>query len=163
MITYENIKTLEQCKDLKALATRISLEHFSSITGEGQVYYMMDKFLSPEVVMREIGENYEFAFVLYNGERAGYYSVAFEGEALFLSKLYVDKAFRGLGLGSAMFGRIKQKAQKAGCKYIYLTVNKHNDSSVAIYKKWGFYIAESVRTDIGGGYVMDDYIMRLDI
>ena len=163
MITYENIKTLEQCKDLKALATRISLEHFSPITGEGQVYYMMDKFLSPEVVMREIGENYEFAFVLYNGARAGYYSVAFEGEALFLSKLYVDKAFRSLGLGSAMFGRIKQKAQEAGCKYIYLTVNKHNDSSVAIYKKWGFYVAESVRTDIGGGYVMDDYIMRLDI
>ena len=163
MITYENIKTLEQCKDLKALATRISLEHFSPITGEGQVYYMMDKFLSPEVVMREIGENYEFAFVLYNGARAGYYSVAFEGEALFLSKLYVKKSFRGLGLGRAMFEKIVEKALAAGCKYIYLTVNKHNDSSIAIYKKWGFDVHEEVQTDIGGGYVMDDYIMRLDI
>ncbi len=163
MIEYEGITTIKQCKDLKELATRISLEHFAPITGTGQVYYMMDKFLSPEVVMREIAENYEFAFVLYDGKRAGYYSIAFEGDALFLSKLYTDKAFRGMGLGHAMFERIKEKAKKAGCKYIYLTVNKHNSSSVAIYKKWNFYISDCAETDIGGGYIMDDYIMRYDL
>ena len=163
MITYEIIRTKEQCEDLKALATEISLEHFTPITGKGQVYYMMDKFLAPEVVMREIGENYEFAFILYGGERAGYYSIAFEGEALFLSKLYVKKSFRGLGLGRAMFEKIVEKALTAGCKYIYLTVNKHNDSSIAIYKKWGFYVHEEVQTDIGGGYVMDDYVMRCPV
>ncbi len=160
MITYEEITTKQQCADLKEMATRISLEHFTPITGEGQVYHMMDKFLSPEVVMREIGENYEFAFALYNGVRAGYYSMAYEGEALFLSKLYVDKAYRGKGLGHAMFERIKEKGKTAGCKYIYLTVNKRNDSSVAIYKKWGFFVYEEAQTDIGGGYIMDDYIMR---
>ena len=161
MITFEEIKTKKQCEDLKALATEISLEHFTPITGAGQVYYMMDKFLSPEVVMREINENYEFAFVLYNGVRAGYYAIAFEGEALFLSKLYVHKSFRGRGLGRAMFERIVKKARAAGCNYIYLTVNKRNSSSVAVYKKWGFYVYEEAQTDIGGGYVMDDYIMRM--
>lgn len=59
-----------------------------------------------------------------------------------------------------MFERIKEKGKTAGCKYIYLTVNKRNDSSVAIYKKWGFFVYEEAQTDIGGGYIMDDYIMR---
>ena len=163
MITYEKITTRKQCEDLKELATKISLEHFAPITGTGQVYYMMDKFLDPDTVLHEIGENYEFAFILYNGKRAGYYSIAYEGEALFLSKLYVEKSFRGLGLGHAMFERIVKKAKKAGCKYIYLTVNKQNLSSAAIYKKWNFYIHECAETDIGGGYVMDDYIMRRDV
>ena len=163
MITYEKITTRKQCEDLKELATKISLEHFAPITGTGQVYYMMDKFLDPDTILHEIGENYEFAFILYNGKRAGYYSIAYEGEALFLSKLYVEKSFRGLGLGHAMFERIAGKAKKAGCKYIYLTVNKQNLSSVAIYKKWNFYIHECAETDIGGGYVMDDYIMRREV
>ena len=163
MITYEKITARKQCEDLKELATKISLEHFAPITGTGQVYYMMDKFLDPDTILHEIGENYEFAFILYNGKRAGYYSIAYEGEALFLSKLYVGKSFRGLGLGHAMFERIAGKAKKAGCKYIYLTVNKQNLSSVAIYKKWNFYIHECAETDIGGGYVMDDYIMRREV
>lgn len=158
-ITFEQITTREQCLRLKEFATCISREYFAPITGTEMVDYMMDKFLSPDVVMREISENYEFAFAFYDGDMAGYYAVAREGEALFLSKLYVHKSFRGKGIGSAMFDRIKSIAQ--GSRYIYLAVNKKNLPSLAIYKKWGFVIHESVAADIGGGFVMDDYVLRL--
>ena len=45
-----------------------------------------------------------------------------------------------------------------GKKSVYLTVNKHNDRAVAVYKKIGFELTDSVVTDIGSGFVMDDYI-----
>lgn len=45
-------------------------------------------------------------------------------------------------------------------KKIQLTVNKHNINSINAYKKWGFKTIDSVVTDIGSGFVMDDYIME---
>ena len=45
------------------------------------------------------------------------------------------------------------------CKAIYLTVNKYNPS-YQIYRHLGVEAIDSVVTDIGEGYVMDDYIMQ---
>ena len=45
-----------------------------------------------------------------------------------------------------------------GCNMIWLTVNKRNDDSIAIYKKFGMEIIRSEVTDIGNGYVMDDFV-----
>ena len=46
---------------------------------------------------------------------------------------------------------------------ITLRVNKKNYNTIDIYKHLGFRIKEAVVTDIGGGYVMDDYIMEYKI
>ncbi|MDE6550102.1 MAG: GNAT family N-acetyltransferase [Clostridia bacterium] len=161
-IDFETISTAEQCVFLKKMATQISREHFEPITGVAQVDYMMDKFLSVDVVLREIEQdNYVFEFVLADGERAGYLAAVNEGKRTFLSKLYLYKKFRGKGVASAMLARVKEIAK--GSDSIYLTVNKGNIDTVAIYKNWGFVIEDSAVTDIGGGFVMDDYIMRLDL
>ena len=40
-----------------------------------------------------------------------------------------------------------------------LSVNKRNAKAIAAYQKNGFGITESVVTDIGNGFVMDDFIM----
>jgi ribosomal protein S18 acetylase RimI-like enzyme len=42
---------------------------------------------------------------------------------------------------------------------MYLTVNKYNEHAIDVYKHYGFEIVDSVVTDIGKGFVMDDYIM----
>jgi ribosomal protein S18 acetylase RimI-like enzyme len=40
-----------------------------------------------------------------------------------------------------------------------LNVNKHNIKAIGAYRKSGYETVESVVADIGGGYVMDDYVM----
>jgi ribosomal protein S18 acetylase RimI-like enzyme len=42
-------------------------------------------------------------------------------------------------------------------------VNKGNARAIAFYRKHGFDIAESVVVDIGGGFVMDDYVMGKEL
>jgi hypothetical protein len=42
-------------------------------------------------------------------------------------------------------------------------VNKANARAIMAYKRNGFVITESVITDIGGGFVMDDYVMAKDL
>jgi len=42
-------------------------------------------------------------------------------------------------------------------------VNKRNVRAIKAYQRNGFEIADSVVTDIGGGFVMDDYVMAKDL
>ena len=67
------------------------------------------------------------------------------------------------GIARRMLEKISNIAGECGLDYIWLTVNKHNDTSIRIYKRLGFRIVEELVTDIGSGFVMDDYKMRLDI
>jgi len=46
---------------------------------------------------------------------------------------------------------------------LWLTVNKDNADSIAFYRRVGFGIAGSSVTDIGGGFVMDDYRMSKSV
>ena len=75
---------------------------------------------------------------------------------MFLSKLYVKKEFRHKGIGKAVFEKIKD----FGFDKIQLTVNKYNKNTIDAYLKYGFKIIDSVVSDIGNGFVMDDYIME---
>jgi len=42
---------------------------------------------------------------------------------------------------------------------LWLTVNKENAVSIAFYERIGFTTQEAMVTDIGEGFVMDDYRM----
>ncbi len=44
-----------------------------------------------------------------------------------------------------------------------LTANKRNDPAIEAYRHHGFRIRGPIVTDIGGGFVMDDHRMELDI
>ena len=55
--------------------------------------------------------------------------------------------------------RIEAIARERGFATLVLGVNKMNTQAIAAYRKHGFAIRESVVTDIGGGFMMDDYVM----
>lgn len=82
---------------------------------------------------------------------------------LFLSKLYICKEYRHQGIGSFAFDFIKDFSQKNNYKKIILTVNKYNTNTIKAYQKWNFHEIDSVITDIGNGFVMDDYIMEYNL
>jgi ribosomal protein S18 acetylase RimI-like enzyme len=58
-----------------------------------------------------------------------------------------------------MIERAGAVARERGCSRLVLAVNKNNRDAIAAYLKHGFRVADAVVKDIGGGYVMDDYIM----
>jgi RimJ/RimL family protein N-acetyltransferase len=59
-----------------------------------------------------------------------------------------------------MLGAAEATARNAGAARIWLTCNKHNTASLAAYTRMGFTRIADVVTDIGSGYVMDDYVME---
>ena len=78
----------------------------------------------------------------------------------FISKVYLLKEHRGHGYGSAAIRFYDLLCRERGCKAMYLTVNKKNEGAINAYKANGFEVIDAVETDIGEGFVMDDYIME---
>lgn len=158
MIKFVSLKDVPK---LAKLASEIWHEYWPVILSPEQIDYMVDKFQSEFAINNQIqNENYEYYFIKYDNENAGYIGISSKENYLFLSKLYIKKDFRHKGLGSKMFEEIKKIALNKGYKSIQLTVNKYNENTINAYKKWGFKIIDSVVSDIGCGYVMDDFIME---
>ena len=55
---------------------------------------------------------------------------------------------------------LEDLCRQRGLSKIWLTVNRHNDNTIAAYKAMGLTIVREQKADIGGGFFMDDYIME---
>ena len=141
-------------------AQYVFIDYYNDLIGNKQAEYMADKFLSETAIRALLDDGAVFKIVKENDEIIGFYECKDEEKRVFLSKLYVDKRFRGKGIGRMMFEDIKKYAESCGKNTIYLTVNKYNSPSLQMYLYLGFKIIEAVETDIGHGYIMDDYIME---
>lgn len=150
-------KKVNDIKELASLASSIWNEYWTCILTPEQIDYMVENFQSEKAIKNQIeNENYTYYFIIKDGAKAGYFGISDKKEYLFLSKLYIKKEYRHQGLGKKAFEKIKELAND---KPIRLTVNKYNTNTINAYKKWGFEIIDAVVTDIGSGFVMDDYIM----
>jgi len=160
MIKFHKIKK-EDIKELAKLIFEIWHEYWTCILSNEQIDYMVEKFQSENAIKEQIkNENYTYFYILYNGEKAGYIGLSEKEDYLFLSKIYIKKEFRHKGIGTNSFEFIKQFSKENNYKKIVLTVNKYNKNTIDAYIKWGFENVDSVVTDIGRCFVMDDYIME---
>jgi len=155
------IKPLEQQR-LADLATEIWLEHFTPIIGRAQVEYMLEHYHSLTIISEQIAaQDYAYYLLEEQGQAQGYVGVQPKDGALFLSKLYIHRAARGKGLGKQAMAFVKDFAKQRDLSEIKLTVNRDNHASIAAYLKLGFVKTGEQCADIGGGYVMDDWLMSL--
>lgn len=147
--------------ELAALAKEIWNQHFPPIIGQEQVDYMVEKFQSEKAMTEQIEKGYEYYFIQSDGENAGYFGIEPQDDgSLFLSKLYIKISHRKKGYARQAFEYIKEICRLRGLKSVWLTVNKHNDNTIAVYKKFGMEVIRSQVCDIGNGFVMDDYVFE---
>ncbi|ANS74460.1 GNAT family acetyltransferase [Paenibacillus yonginensis] len=161
---FLKVNQAEQIAELAALAAEIWREHYVSIITMEQINYMIDKFQSVPAIMDQIQrQGYEYYVFQQDGVKMGYLSVKPEEGKLFLSKFYVAKEHRGHGYASQAFAFLEQLCEDHKLSHIWLTVNRHNTNSIAVYERKGFRIIREQKADIGSGFVMDDYIMEREI
>jgi GNAT superfamily N-acetyltransferase len=160
--------------DLAGVIWRV---HYPGIITSEQIDYMLAKMYSLEVLRDEIARRgicYEKLMV--DGEFAGFASfgpVAAEADeagateegasgfkTVKLHKLYVLPRWHGKGLGTLLLKHCEDEARKGGARKIILAVNKRNSKAIAAYQRNGFAAVKSVVVDIGGGFVMDDFVME---
>jgi diamine N-acetyltransferase len=155
--------------DLPAIATLAGViwrAHYPGIITLEQIDYMLAKMYSLETLREEIrarGICYER--LLLGEEFAGFASFGPAGQpAVFkLHKLYLHPQAHGRGWGSLLLQHCEREVRQRGATRLLLTVNKRNVKAIAAYQRNHFAVTESVVTDFGGGFVMDDYVMAKDL
>jgi ribosomal protein S18 acetylase RimI-like enzyme len=161
---YTEVITDVQIRQTAELAKGIWTEHFTAIIGADQVAYMLDNIQSANAITDQIQNRGYVYYLIEEGQQAiGYCAIVQEEDALFLSKLYIQKAMRGRGVARKTVDFLKTIAVERNIGRIWLTVNKGNAGPIAAYEKLGFVNTGSVVQDIGGGFVMDDYKMELPL
>jgi GNAT superfamily N-acetyltransferase len=158
----------DDAETIAALAGVIWRAHYADIITAAQIEYMLQQRYAPAQIRAEIAcGDVAWDKLLVDGVLAGYASYYMletaGGRAMKLDKLYMHHDFQRHGYGGRLFARALAAAQAAGCKTLMLAVNKANAKALAAYAKYGFRIREAVAQDIGGGFVMDDYIMVKDV
>mgnify|MGYP001146777304 CR=1 FL=1 len=156
---WERVTGREQIAAVAALAREIWMRHYVPIIGAAQVEYMLEKFQSAEAIARQIAEE---GCEYYLVPDAGYLALVPDRaeNRMLLSKIYVREEMRGTGLGRAMVEFAEKRCAELGCGRLWLTVNRNNAGSIAFYERMGFRKARMAVTDIGGGFVMDDWWME---
>jgi diamine N-acetyltransferase len=163
-IEINRITGNDDIKTVAELAKTIWNEHYTPIIGQEQVDYMIEKFQSEEAVSNQISqEDYEYYLINSEENPVGYIGIKLKENDLFLSKLYLLNECRGKGIGSEALAFIIGRAGQLHANSISLTVNKNNINSIRAYEKMGFQNLGPIVADIGNGYLMDDYIMKLPL
>ena len=155
------VETPEQIETTAQLARTVWREHYIPIVGEAQVEYMIARFQSPDAITRQINRDGMRYYLI--GDAQGYLAFEPQGDALFLSKLYVLGKDRGKGLGREGFDFVIEQAKAGGHSRIELTVNRGNVIAIAAYESFGMKRTGERVTEIGGDFVMDDFVYELEV
>lgn len=153
----------DETEALCALAAKIWRHHYPAIIGVAQTEYMLAQRYRPEIIRRELCTADIWWDVLSEEGVILAFASSFPAETkgvVKLDKLYVDPRRQRRGCGGMLLEHTCERAKRLGYGKVILAVNKRNAGAIAFYRKHGFEVVEAVVKDIGGGFVMDDYVME---
>jgi GNAT superfamily N-acetyltransferase len=152
--------------EIEKLAYAIWREHYPGIISSEQIEYMLREGYSLEALQRDFardGVRYDRALV--EGALVGFsaHGPNSDADALMIHKLYVEAAQRGRGCARKLVEAASDHALTNSLNRVILRVNKHNRVAIAAYERMGFANRGAIVSDIGSGFIMDDYLMELDL
>jgi RimJ/RimL family protein N-acetyltransferase len=155
-----NIRTADT-KDtelLQALAREIWVTHYTGILTAGQIEYMLNKMYSLSTIEQEINSGIIWNIIIVDGEPVGFISFTPSDKEIKLNKLYILTDYHGKAYGQKALSYVVDYARAHSIPKVYLTVNKKNHKAIKAYERAGFSLIRQEITDIGNGYVMDDFV-----
>lgn len=153
----------EKIESFSEFASSVIKDYYDPIIGAAQNDYMIKMFQSYDAIKRQLNDGHTIIMVNDKDKLIGYIAFYEKEEKLYLDKFYLHKDYRGNGYGNIMLEFVKGCAIGGGYQAIFLNVNKHNYTSIAIYKKMGFTLLRKEKNPIGQGFYMDDYVLELKL
>lgn len=145
--------------EIARLAEAIWWRCYPPIIGAGQVHYMLGRGYSLPALRDSLRNGTRFSLLRLAGRSIGFSAWRPDDEGGFLDKLYLHPAFHGRGLGRWLIDATCRQMARMEIDRVRLRVNRHNRAAIRAYQRSGFVIVGTDCQPIGGGYVMDDYLM----
>jgi GNAT superfamily N-acetyltransferase len=146
------------------LAHRIWPRAYCDILSREQLEYMLEEIYSLASLQNQfVVLRHNFILVFDNEMPVGFASFSPKeenGTIYRLHKIYVLPQQQGTGTGKLLLTHIINLIRPLGATSLELNVNRYNKARV-FYEKQGFIISGSEDIDIGQGFFMNDYVMKL--
>ncbi len=155
--------TLEDRSLIRSISERTWPSTYGHIISKEQIDFMLEWMYSDNSLAEQFKKGHQFFIANFNGEDIGFCSVskAEEGNQEHkLNKLYILPNIQKSGAGTALLHKAIEIAKVTGSTSLFLQVNKDNNA-YEFYLKKGFIKESEFKFDIGNGFYMDDYVMRL--
>ncbi|RFS24949.1 GNAT family N-acetyltransferase [Chitinophaga silvatica] len=159
------LATVDDIPLIQGLVEVIWPPSYKEILTPEQITYMMDMMYNTNALTQQLNTlNHQFNILSDEDKPIGFasYSHTNEPEVYKLHRIYLDPSYQGKGAGKWLLLQVIEQVKAKGIKILELDVNRFN-KAVNFYKKMGFSIYKEKITDVGNGFVMDDYVMRLPL
>lgn len=157
--------TVNDIPAIQELVERIWPQTYQAILSQEQISYMMDMMYNTNALTQHINElGHHYNLLLDDDILIGFasYSHTDAPEVYKLHRIYLDPAYQGKGAGKWLLNQVIGQVKAKGAHILELDVNRFNKARF-FYEKQGFTIYKEKITDVGSGFVMDDYVMRLPL
>jgi GNAT superfamily N-acetyltransferase len=157
---FREVKQPAEIDRLLDLIQEIWPEVFIPLIGKEQVDYMLVHYQGKDAIAGDMERGIQYFLVEDGGRRIGYFAYSLEDDRLFISKVYLKKSRRGLGLSSEIFHYFEDTARTNRKKKLFLHVNRFNKKAVEVYLHRGFEIVKTVDEPLGEKFFLNDYWME---
>jgi diamine N-acetyltransferase len=155
---------LDEAEAVVELAGRVWRAHYPGIISAEQIEYMLAQRYRPVLVKQFIARGDTWLAARAGGVLVGFAHGHPQAEGDYkLAKLYVDLDWQRHGIGGALIRALAERATGHGYSRLVLRVNRQNQNAINAYLKHGFTVSTIYLEDIGGGHVMDDYVMTKEL
>lgn len=152
--------TTDDIELIRELTFKVWPQTYAGLLSQQQIDYMLDMMYSPQSLRQQMEGGAQFIIVNEGEEPVGFASYQEIKPTLYkLHKIYVLPSQQGKGTGRYLIDHIIDEIKKKGATSLQLQVNRNNKAKT-FYEKLGFTVLEEIKLDIGGGFVMDDYVME---
>ena len=153
---------------------------FGEILTPAQIEYMLAMMYRPAAMAEQVAGGHRFHLLLerasgdrpadaYGGPGEPYAAVAYVSHqpdylpgTTKIHKLYALPRVQGRGYGRVLVEHVRQLARAAGQSRLRLDVNYQN-AAIGFYQHLGFRKVAEHTTDIGQGYLMEDWVMETEL
>ena len=150
---------------IRDLALRTWPTTFAEILAPEQIDYMLALMYSPEALAEQMGpRGHRFLIAQTADGPVGYlaYELDYRPRVAKVHKLYVLPDTQGHGVGRELLNAASARAVAARQTHLRLDVNYRNPAT-GFYERMGFTKVAEHTTDIGEGFLMEDYVYEIGL
>lgn len=159
------VATEKQILQIEEAAGHVWHNYYKDIMSPEQIEYMLKKFQSKEAVKKQMSEGYIYYMLLADNHLAGYLCVLLQNDSLLIDKLFIKAEYRRQGLAKKVMAHLDNIFTKPDLGFTHIQkmralIERNNHFALNVYEHLGFVKLRPVDTDIGEGFVCQDYLME---